>query len=190
VKTRSYGSGPGVANLSASLSDRRQRCLKIKTFYPWNVPTCPALKRRAVVLFQPLAAGPPALTTSPIMSGGAVALRDTVTLCWNTRTGRKLACGPGASSWLKPSSERGRRSLPPKNPRRPLPPMMPASAGALSQGQARVPLSVTEWRGICRRRAQSTGASASFSHSAAISLRTARDSRSAVAFASCRQWVA
>jgi hypothetical protein len=58
VKTRSYGSAPGVANLSALLSDRRQRCLKIKTFYPWNVPTCPALKRRAVVLFQPLAAGP------------------------------------------------------------------------------------------------------------------------------------
>src|ERR1700692_4224382 len=58
VKARSYGSGPGVANLSASLSDRTQRCLNIKTFYPWNVPTCPALKRRAVVLFQPLAAGP------------------------------------------------------------------------------------------------------------------------------------
>ena len=54
------------------------------------------------------------------MSGGAVASRDTVTLCWNTRTVRKLACGPGASSWLKLGSERGRRPLPPKNPRRPL----------------------------------------------------------------------
>jgi hypothetical protein len=54
------------------------------------------------------------------MSGGAVASRDAVTLCWNTTTVRKLACGPGAPSWLKLGSERGRRPLPPKNPRRPL----------------------------------------------------------------------
>jgi hypothetical protein len=74
--------------------------------------------------------------------GGAVASRDTMTLCGN-------------------------------------PPTVPV-----------MPMQVAPWRGICWRRAQSTGASASFSHSAAISLRTARDSRSAVAFASCRQWVA
>jgi hypothetical protein len=33
VKARSYGSGPSVANLSASIRDRTQRCLKIKTFW-------------------------------------------------------------------------------------------------------------------------------------------------------------
>ena len=42
---------------------------------------------------------------------------------------------------------------------------------------------------ICGR-PQSTGGSASFSHSAAISLSTARDSGSVATFASCRQWVA
>jgi hypothetical protein len=40
------------------------------------------------------------------------------------------------------------------------------------------------------RHAQSTGVSANFSHSAAISLRMARDSGSVAAFASCKQWVA